>query len=424
MPTCRTNGPLGQRIDAEQVKLECYQLPGEHIGSEGECVHAGNLQQAFQDIDAEGQRVLGLVKQYKKFRVVRKGTVPGGKVGEPYLADDNVWEIPVWFNEIDCDDFTSFSGGQTYLPIGSVVAWPVSNKVPLGWMIADGRLLKRADYLSLFKVLAFHYGRNAQTGASMFRIPDLRGKMLMGLPARAQYRNIVFGRYDSAPNPHTQDVPTQAFVNSQWPTLPAKTGYPHIDTTNERDNLIVGSWHRPVPFEPVIVETEPEVADETITVPSTMFTNWIIKVQNDDELYIREAEFVAGTEQEWKAEIVNGKLTLTHPPAISCAGVSDGVWTLRSGSSSGLALNQWKQEKTAAGILCNSSIHIVSSGDTNQANIRAYIADNASGSNARSIGWQNSVNSHASLKFDVPKGWWWKVDNFPGTPNTVVILMT
>jgi hypothetical protein len=73
------------------------------------------------------------------------------------------------------------SGGDGGFPtnqywLGQVIAY-AGSAVPR-WAPADGSLLNIADYPDLFGLLGHLYGGN---GTTNFGLPDLRGKMLVGV---------------------------------------------------------------------------------------------------------------------------------------------------------------------------------------------------------------------------------------------------
>jgi microcystin-dependent protein len=74
------------------------------------------------------------------------------------------------------------SGGNGGFPsndywLGQVIAYAGSS-VPPGWELADGSLLSIVDHPQLFDLLGHLYGGN---GTTNFGLPDLRGKMLVGV---------------------------------------------------------------------------------------------------------------------------------------------------------------------------------------------------------------------------------------------------
>ena len=64
------------------------------------------------------------------------------------------------------------------LPIGAIVpfgGWDA----PTGWLICDGTLLNKTDYPELFNAIGYSFG--GEEGGSTFGLPDLRGRVPLGL---------------------------------------------------------------------------------------------------------------------------------------------------------------------------------------------------------------------------------------------------
>ena len=64
------------------------------------------------------------------------------------------------------------------LPIGTVVSYTGLN-APTGWLICDGRAISRTTYANLFAIIGTQYG--AGDGSTTFNIPNLKGKVVVGL---------------------------------------------------------------------------------------------------------------------------------------------------------------------------------------------------------------------------------------------------
>lgn len=64
------------------------------------------------------------------------------------------------------------------LPIGAVVSYAGLN-APTGWLICDGRAISRTTYANLFAIIGTQYG--AGDGDTTFNIPNLKGKVVVGL---------------------------------------------------------------------------------------------------------------------------------------------------------------------------------------------------------------------------------------------------
>lgn len=68
------------------------------------------------------------------------------------------------------------------VPIGTVITWMVPTPPNTSvWVECNGGYLDPVVYPSLFAVLQYTYGQ--ETGSSRFKLPDLRGMYLAGLPA-------------------------------------------------------------------------------------------------------------------------------------------------------------------------------------------------------------------------------------------------
>jgi microcystin-dependent protein len=75
----------------------------------------------------------------------------------------------------DASTMTSASSG---IPAGILVPFAGST-APDGWLLCDGSAVSRTTYSSLFAVIAATYG--AGDGSTTFGLPDLRGRMAVGL---------------------------------------------------------------------------------------------------------------------------------------------------------------------------------------------------------------------------------------------------
>lgn len=65
--------------------------------------------------------------------------------------------------------------------IGEMKLWPAA-AAPANWMLCQGQLLDRTTYANLFAVIGTAYG--STTGAN-FRLPDLRGRVPVGVDGAA-----------------------------------------------------------------------------------------------------------------------------------------------------------------------------------------------------------------------------------------------
>lgn len=66
---------------------------------------------------------------------------------------------------------------------------------PPGWMFCDGRELEIDDYIGLFSVIGNRFGGD---GIRRFRLPDLRGRVVMGAGAGPQLSPRALGQAPGA----------------------------------------------------------------------------------------------------------------------------------------------------------------------------------------------------------------------------------
>ncbi|MEN0045503.1 MAG: phage tail protein [Bacteroidota bacterium] len=73
-------------------------------------------------------------------------------------------------------------GNGFVTPVGSVMPFAGSS-VPKGWLLCDGRTIRRDLYADLFAVIGINWGRG--DGSTTFHLPDLRGEFLRGVDGSA-----------------------------------------------------------------------------------------------------------------------------------------------------------------------------------------------------------------------------------------------
>jgi microcystin-dependent protein len=80
---------------------------------------------------------------------------------------------------IACAIVTFSAAAQSTLPPGSVVAFAgKTSSGPRGWLLCDGREVSVSKYPALFKAIGTIYGGD---GVNKFRLPDLRGRVVIGV---------------------------------------------------------------------------------------------------------------------------------------------------------------------------------------------------------------------------------------------------
>lgn len=77
-------------------------------------------------------------------------------------------------------------------PVGSVVAF-TGDQVPDGWLLCDGRALRRRDWPALYVVLGTSHGAGvSEVGVREgdFNLPDYRGRFLRGVDSSTDGRSL------------------------------------------------------------------------------------------------------------------------------------------------------------------------------------------------------------------------------------------
>ena len=80
--------------------------------------------------------------------------------------------------DIIFSDASTMASASSGIPAG-ILAPFAGSTAPDGWLLCDGSAVSRATYSSLFGVIATTYG--AGDGSTTFTLPDLRGRMALGL---------------------------------------------------------------------------------------------------------------------------------------------------------------------------------------------------------------------------------------------------
>ena len=100
------------------------------------------------------------------------------------------------------------------VPAGTIAAY-AGTEIPPGWLIADGRYLKRSDYPRLFEAINTTFG--SLEGGAKFRLPELRGYFIRGF-GRAWTRDSDKSRKFGS----SQESQTRGHLH--WVDLQGKTG--------------------------------------------------------------------------------------------------------------------------------------------------------------------------------------------------------
>lgn len=149
------------------------------------------------------------------------------------------------------------------LPIGAYLSYPSQKTIPAGFLIADGRSLKKAEYTELFDVIGYTYGGSGDN----FNLPNFTdGKFMRSIGGNA-----------AALGQAQQDAFQGHYHN--WKDNPSLVGWAYTVTGNTSNR--VGTRNNETPIaEPKSdgVNGEPRTANETR--PYNMAVVVIIKAKN------------------------------------------------------------------------------------------------------------------------------------------------
>lgn len=125
------------------------------------------------------------------------------------------------------------------LPAGTIVQWPGAT-APANWLICNGSAVSRSTYSSLFSAIGTQYG--AGDGSTTFNLPDLRGKVSVGLDS-AQTEFNTLGETGGAKT-HTltaSELPTHSHPNTLTNATVASSTHTHGSSTMLA-GAYVGYW--------------------------------------------------------------------------------------------------------------------------------------------------------------------------------------
>lgn len=78
------------------------------------------------------------------------------------------------------------------VPVGTVLAF-TGERVPEGWLLADGRSLRRSDWPALYRAIGTSHGEGVSTlgvKEADFNLPDYRGRFLRGVDLAEDGRRL------------------------------------------------------------------------------------------------------------------------------------------------------------------------------------------------------------------------------------------
>jgi microcystin-dependent protein len=80
--------------------------------------------------------------------------------------------------------YAKYAENAIAIPSGMIMAFAGdTSKIPMGWMLCDGRALNRSDYPALYAAIGLAWGSG--NGTTTFNIPETRGYFLRGSDGNA-----------------------------------------------------------------------------------------------------------------------------------------------------------------------------------------------------------------------------------------------
>ena len=109
----------------------------------------------------------------------RDGAATNG--GVLYMKTTGITDSKGWV------DLATASGATAMLPPGLVMAFG-GTTAPSGWLLCDGSAISRTTYSLLFTAIGTSYG--AGDGSTTFNLPDLRGRVPVGLGSQTDVATL------------------------------------------------------------------------------------------------------------------------------------------------------------------------------------------------------------------------------------------
>ena len=116
--------------------------------------------------------------------------IGGGIVQESYESESDDSEPVITVDESEENTLLNIQFPKSRgVPVGTVVPFMGTDlsKLDRGWLLADGRSLRRRSYAKLFKFIGTHYGDGGPSGD--FNLPNLQGVFVRGVDERGVLSN-------------------------------------------------------------------------------------------------------------------------------------------------------------------------------------------------------------------------------------------
>jgi hypothetical protein len=122
------------------------------------------------------------------------------------------------------------------IPPGTIWAYG-GTAAPAGWLLCDGTIYATATYPKLFAALGYAYGGSGAT----FGVPDLRGRVVLGVSATPPHSRGQLGGAEAVPGPlHTHPGTHSHDLNSH---THAQTQHTHAQTATHSHGLTASHSH-------------------------------------------------------------------------------------------------------------------------------------------------------------------------------------
>lgn len=107
--------------------------------------------------------------------------------------------------------------GTPQTPTGAILAF-AGAAVPSGWLICDGTAVSRVTFAALFGILGTAYG--AGDGINTFNLPNLRGRVPVGLDGTAEFNALGAVGGEKAHTLTEPEVPAHNHFETHAHTVP------------------------------------------------------------------------------------------------------------------------------------------------------------------------------------------------------------
>ena len=157
-------------------------------------------------------------------------------------APENPNAGDAWFNSLDGNLYIYYSDADSSqwvqatsvianaesnpVPAGSIMAW-ANATAPQNWLVCDGSAVARATYPALFAAIGTTYGLG--DNATTFNLPDLRGRVPVGLSTDTEFNTI--GKTGGAKT-HTllsSEIPAHTHPNTLTDATVASSTHTHYE---------------------------------------------------------------------------------------------------------------------------------------------------------------------------------------------------